>query len=195
MASSGRRSSASRCSASTTRPTRCGRPPRAGQASRTRRPTAPVADDRAPSDTRQTQLRRRYDGRHTVIWDRLVRSIDMTITTETHVAEIAIADPATIKVFQQHHIDFCCGGRLPLAEACSRHGLDPDAILAELRAVGESPAPEPRWETEPLTALVEHIQARFHRPLRDELPRLQAMLTKVVSRHGDHLPETLPRLA
>jgi regulator of cell morphogenesis and NO signaling len=119
----------------------------------------------------------------------------MTITAATHVAEIAIADPGTIKVFQQHHIDFCCGGRLPLAEACSRHGLDAEVILAELRAVGESPAPEPRWETEPLTALVEHIQARYHRPLRDELPRLQAMLAKVVSRHGQHLPEVLLPLA
>jgi regulator of cell morphogenesis and NO signaling len=119
----------------------------------------------------------------------------MTITAETPVSEIAIADPATIKVFQQHQIDFCCGGRMPLGEACSRHGLDPAAILAELRAVGESPAPEPRWETEPLSSLVAHIQARFHRPLREELPRLQAMLTKVVSRHGHHLPETLPRLA
>jgi iron-sulfur cluster repair protein YtfE (RIC family) len=67
-------------------------------------------------------------------------------------------------------------------------------ITAETH-VAEIAAAEPRWETEPLTALVAYIQARFHRPLRDELPRLQAMLAKVVGRHGDHLPETLPPLA
>jgi regulator of cell morphogenesis and NO signaling len=119
----------------------------------------------------------------------------MTITAETQVAAIAVADPATIRVFQQHHIDFCCGGKIPLSEACSRQGLDPDALIEELRAVGAIPTAEPRWETEPMGSLIAHIQARFHRPLRDELPRLQAMLDKVVSRHGNHLPDTLPRLA
>ena len=44
-----------------------------------------------------------------------------------------------------------------------------------------------RW----LECLIQHIQARYHEPLRLELPRLDAMLDKVVSRHGDHLPELL----
>ena len=43
----------------------------------------------------------------------------------------------------------------------------------------------------PLKDLVAHIQARYHVPLRDELPRLGAMLDKVVQRHGHRLPETL----
>ena len=43
----------------------------------------------------------------------------------------------------------------------------------------------------PLHELIAHIQARYHTHLCDELPRLDEMLAKVVSRHGDHLPETL----
>jgi regulator of cell morphogenesis and NO signaling len=119
----------------------------------------------------------------------------MTITADTPVSAIAVADPATIRVFQRHQIEFCCGGRLPLREACSRQGLDPEALLEELRHAGATPTSEPHWDTEPLSALVAHIQARYHRPLRDELPRLQAMLAKVVSRHGDHLAGTLRPLA
>jgi hypothetical protein len=39
--------------------------------------------------------------------------------------------------------------------------------------------------------LVAHIQARFHQPLREELPRLSAMADKVLIRHGEHYPDML----
>ena len=57
-----------------------------------------------------------------------------TITTSTLVADIAAAYPATIKVFQRHRIDFCCGGKLPLEDVCRRHRLETDALIAELDA-------------------------------------------------------------
>src|SRR5262245_22551463 len=115
----------------------------------------------------------------------------MMITPDTTVADIATETPATIRIFQQHHIDFCCGGKVPLTQACAAHGLDLDAILAELRAAAAPTAAEPTWADASLETVVGHIQARYHGPLRVELPRLDAMLDKVVSRHGDHLPETL----
>jgi len=115
----------------------------------------------------------------------------MTITPETTVAEIATSTPATIRVFQQHGIDYCCGGKIPLTEACAARGLETDALLAELQSAVAPASNEPVWATESLTALVKHIQATYHEPLRVELPRLDAMLDKVVSRHGDHLPEVL----
>jgi len=115
----------------------------------------------------------------------------MEITTSTTVAAIAAAEPATIKVFQRHHIDFCCGGRIPLFEACADHDLDTDMLLAELRAVRAAADDPADWRRAPLKDLVAHIQTRYHVPLRAELPRLSAMMEKVVSRHGQRLPETL----
>src|SRR5687767_8675220 len=115
----------------------------------------------------------------------------MTIAPETTVAEIATSAPATIRIFQDHQIDYCCGGRIPLEQACAARGLNLDTLLHELQAAVAPVSGEPVWANEPLTALVRHIQARYHEPLRLELPRLEAMLDKVVSRHGDHLPETL----
>jgi regulator of cell morphogenesis and NO signaling len=117
----------------------------------------------------------------------------MTIAPEMTVAAIATGAPATIRVFQQHRIDFCCGGKIPLAQACEAHGVDVDAILAELRTA-EAPRPETSWNEASLTALVQHIQTRYHEPLRAELPRLSAMLDKVVDRHGDRLPGQLSLL-
>ena len=115
----------------------------------------------------------------------------MVISSDTTVADIATFAPATISVFQRYHIDFCCGGRVPLAEVCTSQGLDADAILAELRAVASPNSDEPTWTDVTMTDLIGHIQRRYHGPLREELPRLDAMLDKVVSRHGSHLPDVL----
>jgi regulator of cell morphogenesis and NO signaling len=115
----------------------------------------------------------------------------MTITPETTVAEIATVTPATIRVFQQHQIDFCCGGKVPLTQACAASGLDVDVVLGELRAAVSPAAPELSWAGASLKALVQHIQTRYHAHLYLELPRLDAMLDKVVSRHGDQMQDVL----
>jgi regulator of cell morphogenesis and NO signaling len=115
----------------------------------------------------------------------------MTITPETTVAEIATATPATIRVFQQHHIDFCCGGKIPLDAACKARGLDLGLVLTDLQSALAPAAAQPNWANASLKSLVEHIQRQYHAPLRAELPRLSAMLDKVVSRHGEQMPETL----
>ena len=62
----------------------------------------------------------------------------MQITANTTVADIATQDPGSIRIFQQHQIDFCCGGRIPLAEACETRRRETGAVLAELRAARAS---------------------------------------------------------
>lgn len=115
----------------------------------------------------------------------------MHITRDSLVADVATGMPATIRVFQQHDIDFCCGGKRPIAEACADRGIDADRLVGELRASGALTDAGRDWRHAPMTDLIAYIQARFHGPLRDELPRLGHMLAKVVSRHGERLPETL----
>jgi regulator of cell morphogenesis and NO signaling len=115
----------------------------------------------------------------------------MTITPSTLVADIATASPGTIRVFQQHRIDFCCGGKIPLSEVCDRKRLDVQVLIHELDTALLSGESAIDWTREPLADLVAHIQRRFHRPLKAELPRLRSMLDKVVSRHGARLPQTL----
>ena len=115
----------------------------------------------------------------------------MVITPDTTVADIATAFPATIRVFQQHEIDFCCGGRTPLAKVCADRGVDTDALVQELLDAGIASEAQPTWAEATLAALIAHIQRRYHTHLREELPRLDAMLAKVVDRHGDHLPDVL----
>jgi regulator of cell morphogenesis and NO signaling len=115
----------------------------------------------------------------------------MNITRDSQVSDLATQMPATVRIFQEHGIDFCCGGRRPLAEACAERGIDVDALVARLRTTAADTGNDRDWQTAPLHELVAYIQHRFHEPLRSELPRLATMMAKVVSRHGGHLPDTL----
>jgi len=116
----------------------------------------------------------------------------MTITPETQVSEIVTHHPGATKVFHRHGIDFCCGGKRPLGEACEERRLDPDQILGEIAAVADGNSEERDWSTDHLTDLVMHILSRYHAPLREELPRLQEMADKVANVHGKNHPEALP---
>ena len=114
----------------------------------------------------------------------------MGISETTHVAEVAARYPGTIKVFQQHAVDFCCGGKKPLSEVCGARGLDPSVLLAELRAaIAASPGDTAVLNEAPLDTLTRHIETRYHAHLREELLRVEAMMQKVQAVHGARHPE------
>ena len=116
----------------------------------------------------------------------------MNVQLDSKIGQIATEHPLATRVFARHGIDFCCGGGRPLAEACADKGLDAGAILQELETeLAKSPEADVRWDTQPLKALIDHIVSTFHEPLREELPRLQAMARKVHEVHGPKDPERL----
>jgi len=120
----------------------------------------------------------------------------MSIQPTVHVADIAAHHPTTIRVFQRHGIDFCCGGKRPLDEVCGERGLDATALVSELEeALAAGDADDRSWADAPLSELVDHILERYHARLRQDLPALSQMAEKVVRVHGDHHPEMIPPLA
>jgi regulator of cell morphogenesis and NO signaling len=113
----------------------------------------------------------------------------MTITEKTTIAEIAAALPSSVRVFQRHGIDFCCGGKKPIADACRDRGLTFAAIVNEIEETAASRRGSDRdWSGDTLAALIGHIVAAYHEPLREELPRLEAMAAKVSRAHGSKDP-------
>ncbi|MGE5233739.1 MAG: iron-sulfur cluster repair di-iron protein [Acidobacteriota bacterium] len=117
-----------------------------------------------------------------------VASLDLH--SEITIAAVAAASPATIRVFQRHGIDFCCGGKRPLADVCSEKGLDFASLAQELRAAAEERNGEPDWTRARFNTLIAHILVTYHEALRDELPRLLMMADKVARVHGEQHPET-----
>ncbi len=119
----------------------------------------------------------------------------MTISIESTVGQIATEHPLATRIFGRHGIDFCCGGGRTIREACEAKGLDTDSILEEIRGqLAESDADLECWNEAPLNDLVEHILAAYHRPLDEELPRLEQLARKVHRVHGERHPEVLPEL-
>jgi regulator of cell morphogenesis and NO signaling len=109
----------------------------------------------------------------------------MTITETTTIAEIASALPASVRVFQHHGIDFCCGGKKPIGAVCREQGLNFAEITSAIEASRDRVDSGTRdWLHEPLGTLTSHIVTAYHQPLREELPRLQAMAVKVARVHG-----------
>lgn len=114
----------------------------------------------------------------------------MDLEATTPVARVATKWPATIRVFQDHGIDFCCRGGRSLEAACAERSLDLGALMDELVAAEARPEPAERdWTAVPLAELVEHIESRYHQRLRDDLPRLSAMAEAVIAAHGTDHPE------
>jgi regulator of cell morphogenesis and NO signaling len=106
-------------------------------------------------------------------------------STSTTLAELAVIHPGAARVFFHHRLDFCCGGRRPLADACRERGLDAAAILEEIDAAAPLNADLPRWDREPLAVLVNHIVSTYHARLRRDLPDLIEMARRVEHRHAE----------
>jgi regulator of cell morphogenesis and NO signaling len=114
-------------------------------------------------------------------------------TAQSTLRSIALAQPATIRVFERFHLDYCCGGARPLEEACAEKALNVANVLAALHQV----APE-QVVTAPLdrdfsqatpTELIRHIVQTHHAYIRSELPRLVSLSNRVAAKHGPVHPE------
>ena len=109
---------------------------------------------------------------------------------QTTVRDIALEQPAAIRIFEKFGIDYCCGGRKPLAQVCEERSLNVEAVLAAIADAEEVHQPAScDWTTAPLEALCTHIVETHHAFVRTELPRLCQLAQKVVSRHGESHPE------
>lgn len=117
----------------------------------------------------------------------------MNITPETRIADIAARNPATIKVFQRLGIDFCCGGKRPLGEACKERQITFGELTSALASVEAERPGLPGADAE-LGELIRFIVDRYHADLRVELPRLATMAVKVNDVHGAKHPGTFPEL-
>jgi regulator of cell morphogenesis and NO signaling len=110
--------------------------------------------------------------------------------TETTVGQLVSERPARARVFEKFGIDYCCGGKKPLEQACSDKGVDLQKVLDDLRAAEQQGSPDDTdWVKATMTELAEHIQQTHHAYLKQELPRLDAITNKVAAVHGDRHPE------
>lgn len=114
----------------------------------------------------------------------------MEITSETPVRDIAVELPAVIPVLERLSIDYCCGGKHTLAEACAKRDLSVVPVLEELEHQQQNAeSPETPWQTVPLKQLTDHIVQKHHAFARGHLDLIRDLAAKVERRHGNSHPE------
>ena len=116
----------------------------------------------------------------------------MTITASRTVRELAVEFPGAARIFEKVGIDYCCGGGKSLQDACSDARLTVDDVIHSLEqseSARQAAAPERDWTTAPLNELTAYIVNQHHAYIRQEVPRIQGLLAKVVAAHGQNHPE------
>ncbi len=117
----------------------------------------------------------------------------MNIDLNQTVRDLAVENPAATRVFEKFGIDYCCGGGKSLREACQAANVAPDKLVELLQAAGQSRSRNGNkdWKSESLADLIDHIVETHHAYTREELDRLEPLLAKVCSVHGQRHPELL----
>jgi len=104
------------------------------------------------------------------------------------VADLALAVPSSIPVFERLLIDYCCQGREELSRACREAGVTVQELM-EMIEEQQALCPIRDWKDEPLTELIRFIVATHHHLTRTSLEALQPLATNVRELHGERHPE------
>ncbi len=115
-------------------------------------------------------------------------AVGAEIVPSMTLAEIVTLHPSLAADLERRGLDYCCHGLRTLAVAAAEAGLDPDAVARELSAVSIDEPPA-AWASLDPAGLVDHIETVHHRYLWLELPRVSALVDKIVAVHGASHPE------
>ncbi len=116
----------------------------------------------------------------------------MNVTTGKTVRELALEKPGAARVFEKLGIDYCCGGKQTLEQACHSASITVDDVLVALEVAdhsGQALAKDSDWQKEPLGDLIFHIRTTHHQYTREAIARLSPLFDKVCSVHGERHPK------
>lgn len=108
--------------------------------------------------------------------------------------ELAAKDVRKAQIFKKYGLDFCCGGKRTVKEACEKKGLDVTKIEKELQQIDLNaslnlrPLPFNDWK---LDFLCDYIVNTHHSYVQKSLPDLRFYASKVARVHGERHPELL----
>jgi regulator of cell morphogenesis and NO signaling len=118
----------------------------------------------------------------------------MSVRAEATVRELALEKPGAARVFERLGIDYCCGGKQTLEQACLAANISIDRVVDALevaRFSGRDTERDSDWQVAPLAELISHIKNNHHQYTREEIARLSPLFDKVCTVHGERHPELL----
>lgn len=108
------------------------------------------------------------------------------------VGQIAAKDIRYKDVFQMYGIDFCCGGKKSVSQACLEKGINADEVHAALKnaalSKGQGSYDFNSWDLDFLTDYIVNIH---HGYVKNNVELILGLATKVSERHGTQHPELI----
>ncbi|HJV20016.1 MAG TPA: iron-sulfur cluster repair di-iron protein [Sediminibacterium sp.] len=125
-------------------------------------------------------------------WWKVKISKRITGENDETLGQIAAKDLRKAQVFKKYGLDFCCGGKKTVKEACAEKGLDVTKVEQELQQADCTPSSRPLPYTDwSLDFLADYIVNTHHSYAKKNLPDLKAYADKVMRVHGSRHPELL----
>jgi regulator of cell morphogenesis and NO signaling len=125
-------------------------------------------------------------------WWRVRISKKISGENDETLGQIAAKDLRKAQVFKKYGLDFCCGGKKTVKEACAEKGLDVTKVEKELQQADTLPSSRPipygDWS---LDFLADYIVNTHHSYVHKNLPDIKAYAEKVMRVHGNRHPELL----
>ncbi|MEO9803969.1 MAG: iron-sulfur cluster repair di-iron protein [Reichenbachiella sp.] len=115
----------------------------------------------------------------------------MKINEKDTIADIVKEDYRAAEVFSAHGLDFCCGGKTPLDQACEKQGLDVNLLKDQLNSKLEKDPTVISYASWTNSQLIKHIVEVHHRYIEDSVPYLSQLLRKIADVHGERHPELI----
>jgi regulator of cell morphogenesis and NO signaling len=108
------------------------------------------------------------------------------------VGEIVKLDFRAADVFSSHGIDFCCGGKISVSEACKNSNCDEASVFSELEALkyqhGSAVHDFDSWN---IGFLADYIQNTHHQYVSKAIPQILPLAQKVADVHGANHSEVV----
>ncbi len=105
------------------------------------------------------------------------------------VREVVLEIPGATRLFEKLGIDYCCGGEHSLEEACAQANVELNDVLSVLAQTTHDENRNENFLDAKLAYVIDHIVSTHHVFTREEIDRLQALLLKVCTKHGQNHPE------
>lgn len=108
------------------------------------------------------------------------------------VGEIVKLDFRAADVFSSYSIDFCCGGKISVADACANSGADVSKVINELEALqyqtGSAAHDFDSWK---IDFLSDYIINTHHQYVSKAIPQILPLAQKVAEVHGANHSEVI----
>ncbi|HPR86081.1 MAG TPA: iron-sulfur cluster repair di-iron protein [Prolixibacteraceae bacterium] len=116
--------------------------------------------------------------------------MEKLIYSDKMLGDIVADDFRTAEVFKNAGIDFCCGGKKTLKQACEEKALNLEVIVQQIVEQQTLPISNAQnFKDWPLDFLCDYIVNFHHKYVFKTLPELVFYTRKIADVHGDNHPE------